>query len=421
MRAGLDLEQAPPASVPFRFFLSAPAFGVLAGLGLAWAGADALATRWSPVTLALTHLLTLGFATMVASGALFQMLPVLTGVAVPRPRPLAATVHGALVLGTLALVLGLLGVPALLPAALALLGVAFAALLAGTLVALVRIGARRNATVRGLRLALGALAVAVVLGLARLAAWGLGLGVPMLATDLHVAWALIGWIGLLIVSVSFQVVPMFQITPEYPRWMRTWLVPAVLGLLAVWSLGVVLGSPSTERLARLGVGTGIASWALTTIVLQRRRRRRIPEVTMGYWRLGTGSAMAAAVLWVLGDAAGPADRRELLTGVLVLVGAAQSIIHGMLYKIVPFLVWLHGRSRPDGVKSMSRVVPDVRVRRQLWLHAGALLALVAAVLAPVLAPFAGAVYALSCAALGYDLWSAARRLGRVAVAAPVRS
>ena len=74
MDASLSFEQAPPISVPFRFFLTAPLFGVAAGLLLIWFGADALASRWNAPTLALTHLLTVGFMLEAMCGALLQIL-----------------------------------------------------------------------------------------------------------------------------------------------------------------------------------------------------------------------------------------------------------------------------------------------------------------------------------------------------------
>ena len=73
--SGLLFEQAPPVSVPLRFLLTAPWFAVLAGALLAWAGPDALASRWTPALLGVTHLLTLGFMATAMVGALLQILP----------------------------------------------------------------------------------------------------------------------------------------------------------------------------------------------------------------------------------------------------------------------------------------------------------------------------------------------------------
>jgi hypothetical protein len=100
LTAGLSLEQAPPFNVPLRFFLTAPWFLVLAALtDCCGKGPDIFASRWLPAALALTHLLTLGFMAQVMLGALLQMLPVVVGVVVPRPRLTAALIHIPLTLG----------------------------------------------------------------------------------------------------------------------------------------------------------------------------------------------------------------------------------------------------------------------------------------------------------------------------------
>ena len=71
-RKGLRLDQAPPLHLPLRFFLTAPLFGVGAGLLLAWKGAELLLTPWSFPTVGLVQLSTLGFLTTVMLGALDQ-------------------------------------------------------------------------------------------------------------------------------------------------------------------------------------------------------------------------------------------------------------------------------------------------------------------------------------------------------------
>ena len=64
----LQLTRSPPFSVPLRFFLTAPLFGIAAAALIAWGGGEALVGRWSPQVLAITHLLTLGFMAMVMIG-----------------------------------------------------------------------------------------------------------------------------------------------------------------------------------------------------------------------------------------------------------------------------------------------------------------------------------------------------------------
>ena len=99
MQALLSFENAPPFAAPLRFFLTAPAFGVLGGLLLAWVGADIMASRWMPATLALTHLITVGFMLQIMLGALIQILPVVAGANLPRPLLLARVVNIGLSLG----------------------------------------------------------------------------------------------------------------------------------------------------------------------------------------------------------------------------------------------------------------------------------------------------------------------------------
>ena len=70
MQALLSYDRSPPIAAPFRFFLTAPAFGILAGVLLIWAGPNAFLSRWTSEALALTHLVTAGFMLQAMLGAL---------------------------------------------------------------------------------------------------------------------------------------------------------------------------------------------------------------------------------------------------------------------------------------------------------------------------------------------------------------
>ena len=73
-------------------------------------------------------------------------------------------------------------------------------------------------TARAMRLAALMLAATVLLGLILLSnhAFGWWLQARETLADLHLTWGLLGWVGILIVGVAYQVVPMFQLTPAYP-------------------------------------------------------------------------------------------------------------------------------------------------------------------------------------------------------------
>ena len=383
---GLDLQQAPPLSVPLRFFLTAPVFAFLAGLVALWQGPDLFASRWSPGALAATHLVALGCVTMVMAGALMQILPVLVGATIARPVVVASLVHAGLVSGTLALAGAFLSREAgLFVVAAVLLGAAVVVFLAAIAQSLVHLTARQP-MVRLLWLVAAALAVAVVLG-----AWlavRRAMPVPFAAAlaDLHPAWALLGWVGLLVVAIAQRVVPMFQLTPDYPGWTTRRLAMAIVVALGAWSVARASGSVVGSLAAAAALATLYAAFAATTLILQRKRKRRQADFNLRFWRAGMTLAIAAAVAWVVASAPVPLPPSFPVTvGVLAIVGAAVSLVAGMLYRIVPFLAWFHLFARAGAspaVPHLKQYLGDAAQRRHFVLHAASLALLLAATLRP---------------------------------------
>jgi len=414
----LSFDDAPPPSGPLRFFLTAPLFAIAAAAALSWYGGAALASRWSMSTLALTHMLTLGFLAMAMCGALLQILPVVAGVLIPRAALTAAVAHMALTAGTTLLACGFaLAQPLLFRLGGPLLGLAFCWLLAAAAPGLLRgMPEGAAATVAGIRLALLSLAAAVVLGIALAAGLGWSLRLPLLKlTDLHAAWGLLGWVGLLVMGVAFQVIPMFQSTPPYPRWASRWLPLALWLALAAWTMAA--GWPgAAQRVPAMLAALALAGFALLTLNLLRQRKRVRADATTLFWRLAQASMVLCAVVyaapWMVDEPA-----RPLLLGMLFIVGFGSSAVSGMLYKIVPFLLWYDLQSRPrmdrktlPGIKAL---LPDRAAEQQFWLHLAALALLVAAPLAPqLLARPAAAAFGLSSLRLWLNLmraWLAHRR------------
>jgi hypothetical protein len=418
--AGLSFEQAPPFSVPLRFFLTAPRFLVLAALLLLWQGPAIFASRWLPATLALTHLLTLGFMAQVMLGALLQILPVVVGVVVPHPRVTAALIHIPLTLGALALPIAFLsGRPLWFHPALGLLGLSFGVALIAIHLALWRAPVV-SGTVIALRCALGALLVTVGLGLSLGCYFGWGLNLPVIAmTHLHAAWGLVGWTALLVAGVAYQVVPMFQITPPYPSWFVRGFAPLMAALLVAWSAFVLGGRTIAATLTSAALAVGLAVLAGTTLYLLTQRRRKIGDATLGYWRISMASLLAGALLWLatlLVPALASAPQVELLLGILLIFGFAVAVINGMAYKIVPFLAWFHLQAqlfRRAKVPNMKQLLPEARIRRQRWAYLTALLLLLAAAVYPAVFTYPAALaLGITGAWLGVNLWGVWRMYRR---------
>jgi len=376
--AGLRLDQAPPLAIPASFFLLAPAAVIASGIWLLVQGGDPLGSPWHPTTVILTHLATLGFLAAVMLGALYQMIPVVAGVPVPGVR----AAYGVLALfggGLVVLLVGLSGwkgVPIIIGGSAIL--AALVVFLLPVAFGMIR-GAARTMTVAGMGLSLVSLATVLTLGL--LMAWGFATGnFPGARTwwvQVHLCVGLLGWVGMLISSVSWQVVPMFYLSPEPGRAEKV-LVWGLVLLGVVAPVVLLLAGPSpvtaSKVLAVAAAPAVAAIWLLhplSTLVRIARRTRRRPDASLLFWRFGLLVALTLPPLAVL--AVMSRDLRwPVLVGWLACWGWAGAIVHGMLGRIISFLVWFHRFSPLIGkipVPSMRKLLPERHVRIGFALHA----------------------------------------------------
>ena len=96
---------------------------------------------------------------------------------------------------------------------------------------------------------------------------------------------------------------------------------------------------------------------------------------------------------------------------LFIFGFAVSVINGMLYKIVPFLVWFHLQSRLPknrAVPNMKQIIPHHAAWRQMRAHTAALLLLLGSIAWPMLIYPAALALGLTSCMLWLNLFSATR-------------
>ncbi|MDQ6960432.1 MAG: hypothetical protein Q9M27_05320 [Mariprofundaceae bacterium] len=390
----------------------------MAAIILIAAGPYALLRRWEPVTLTLTHLMTLGFITMAMIGAMLQMMSVVAGSPAWRPRLVSTVVHSLLCLGVVALAGGFwLDYAGLMWFGLPMLAMGLIFFLATIALSLAR-SRVHSPTVTGMCLAVVSLTITFAFGL-RIGAehiWQFQTHVHHSWTNVHLAWALIGWVGLLVISVAYEVVPMFQLTPPYPAWMQRWLSKWMMVVLILWTGAYLLTMPGwLLTLLGLCIAAALICFAATTLYLQSHRRRRRSDVTMDFWRIGMLSLFASVLLWISGQflpALATWPHYDLLLGTTYIAGFAVSVINGMLYKIVPFQVWFHLQSRyisQTGLPTVKEIIPDHRARWQMRFHLSALLLLAAAVVWPEWLTYAaGILFAVSFFLLAFNLFAAGR-------------
>lgn len=398
------------------------ALGVLGlvafGAALVLRAADVQGFFFQPLLLGLVHLCVLGWLMPIALGALHQLVPVVFEVPV-RSERVAWAAFGLYTAGALGFICHMwLGETDLwLPVA----GTTTAAavwLYAGNLLATLRRSEQRSLTGAYVVAALGYLLAATALG--ALLAWNLHAPfLPVFHIALlraHAHLAAFGFFGLLIMGVAYRLLEMFLLSNGAPE--RAGWVAFGATNLAVVLLTASFTAGSRADLLCAGVAAaavGVGAFFVQVRAIHARRMQRRADVA---WRhtftslvyLGA-AVVAGGVLAVVTLPPPWWDRVHLVYGLLALPGFIGTIVVGQLYKIVPFLIWLHRFSAFVGLKKVpgaSELLPERAKRVQYLLqHAG--IALLAAGLLADWAPLrvAGASAFLASALL------VARNLGVV--------
>jgi hypothetical protein len=178
----------------------------------------------------------------------------------------------------------------------------------------------------------------------------------------------------MLAAVGAVVVPMFQLTPDYPGWFGRGFSRAALGVITLWTLADLAGWEYLSAFLAVMVVLTAATFAVLTLNIQRQSKRAKRDAVQRYWRVAMFSALAACFLWLAARCVPQLSDWNgwpLLFGVLLLFGGFMPVIIGMLYKISPFLVWLHlqnlGRGRL-AAPNMKKVLAEVHMERQMLAH-----------------------------------------------------
>lgn len=347
---------------------------VLMVAGLAYPEAPLQATP----TFAAVHLLTIGWLSTLMFGALYQFVPVITGVELPTQRvpllTLMATQLGlvGLVAGFLAPAYGVDHAWGCLPVGgtLAAAGLGGGALF---LLSVIRHASERALSARFVAAGLAFLVLTLALGVCFTLALALP-GAPdwLIETlrrglDVHVLVGLGGWFTLTALGVAYRLLSMFILAPEEETRRGVWSFRLTAGGFALMlPAGLALpGAKVGTALFAAGVvaAVGIALYLAEMARLFRHRQRRELELNsraavaaLAALALAVAIALAAGATGRLADVAGP-------LGYLVLFGWLSGLSLSQLYKIVPFLTWLERYGARLGKGRVPRVQDLVNERR----------------------------------------------------------
>ena len=373
-QGGLSLEQAPPLSVVLRFFVTASVFGILLGIFLLTQSLNLTTLSSYSTQLITIHTLSLGVMASFMLGALFQMLPVLAGVVIKTPTTKAMMVHGLLTVGVLIqlFAFGIGSNTLLYFLASAYLGSAlfYALYLMGK--ELLKIKTHSSSS-KGILFALFGLMFTTIFGIyLLLTEGGFISGVEFgHIKELHYSFALFGWVSLLIVSVSFQVIEMFYVTPSYPKKIRQYLTVTLLGVLILKSILLLLNYQTTLLTAI--VSLLFLAYAVATIERLMQRKRPVADATVWFWLFGMALFILSMTIVFIGSFLTISSTLQQLS-YIAFIGFALSIVFAMIYKIVPFLTWFHLSNQGYmEAPMMHDVIHPKKAKIHFYIHVATLL------------------------------------------------
>jgi len=400
---GLSLDQAPPLSVVFRFFFLGSLFGILAGVLLFFYQTDIFdASTIAAITF--THLLTLGVMLSFMFAALFQMLPVIAGITLTSPVKRANVLLYPFAMGTITLLLGFnfSQLPWLYTLSAVLLGITLLGTILPMLISLFKLQ-NHSASSKGMSIVLFTLVLVVLLAfylLASLGGYVDGSYYTQVKTA-HYSFGLFGWISLLIISISFQVIEMFYVTPSYPKILSHYLPLTILLLLVVTTV-LAFCIPTVWVFSHSLLALLLSVYALLTLKRLTQKKRPLSDATVWFWRMGLVSLLLSMLSVLILDFTDLTVLKPL--SYILFASFALSIVFAMFYKIVPFLTWFHLSSQGYfTAPMMHEVIHPKTAKKHLYIHLATILTFSLSLL---FAPFiflAGTLTILSFGWLSYQI------------------
>lgn len=399
----LSLDQSPPFRASLRFFMTAPLF-ILVGCILFLLFKIDPFERWDIETIGILHFFNLGFLVMVVMGALTQMLPVLAGTPIPNVLWFSRITHVLITLGSILFPLGIMTMNQLMiqwGGGLALLSIIifFTTILWSLRKAL------PSFTVSCFKLSASSVLIMIVFAGRLALSWAGWLDFSsdrMGLIELHIAWAMFGFLFILILGVSHKVVPMFYVTNDYPLWFSKYIAKVVFFLLLGWSMVFLTETQFLIPIIKSLLAVTVMIYASQTFRRFVNRKRKVTDTTVLFWKtsmvfFALGSAFYSIIQYW------PSPKMEVAASLFFGI-ALLSLISGMLYKIIPFLTWFHLTARNiNKVPTMRELLPNRYTLRQYYMHLVAILFLFLSVLVPMLRAIYGVSLGLSMLLLLFNL------------------
>jgi len=363
---GLSLDQAPPYKTPLFYYMIGVFYLILFSISLLIYG-QTTEDRFYYESIAITHILTLGFFTHIMFGSLFQMVPVIIGESYKNVAFRAKIILISLNIGIVSFVVSfLLDIKIFMHIAMLFL---VATLLYFSIYSFVTIykTVDKNQTVKTFLTALVFLAMGAIFGLFSLLVHG-GYIEDSKFGDIHFTFMIFGWIFLLLSGVAYKVIPMFYVAKEYPIFVKNYFYIITSVLLIAIAFTTAYHFNLVLNALKILLAILSSSFALITINILKNRKRKRVDTTVNLWYFSMLNLFIASIMWIV--SIGFNLELGFSFGVVFGLGFIYALINGMLYKIVPFLTWFHLSSAFIFDAEMSQVIKAKMMKIQFYIFVG---------------------------------------------------
>lgn len=375
---------APPFSMVSKYFIASVfSFILLCGLMVLYS-ADLQGHHFQPKLLALTHIATLGWITMVIFGAMFQLVPVVLEVKLFSAwlGEIQFWIYSA---GTAGLVYGFwfFHVGAFFTVSASLITLAMVLFILNIVMTMGRV---KQWNITGLFL-LSALVYLTITALAGLLL-SINLGYPFISRihldylKIHAHLGFIGWVVMVIMGVGLKLIPMFGLSHGYStKPARVALVLVNIGLLGMSVEWLLTGAAWLLTTYGMILVLGLLAFVVQLVLILKQRMRRIFDLGMKhsvvaftYFLLSTLFGFGLATVEI--ESTELRESLILMYGGMIMLGFFSMLIVGQMYKIVPFLVWFHTFSDKVGkepVPMLKDMFNETLGSVQFWIMNGGIL------------------------------------------------
>lgn len=348
---------SPPFKVVVKYFVAGIMSFLLLNFLLLLNYDDVSGHHFQPKILSLTHIATLGWITMIIFGAMIQLVPVVLEVKLFSSK-LAEIQFWIFVLGIAGLVYKFwhfnsfinFTIPAIL------LNLSMYIFIFNITITMMRVK-QWNITGTYLASALFYLFITAVAGLLL----AINLDTPYIKINhlqylnLHAHVAFIGWVSMVVMGVTYKLIPMFLLSHNFKLFFAK--IALVLVNVGLFGISIIMLYSQISKLYYLFVlmiGLGMLLFLIQVIIIFKNRIRKKFDVGI---KFSLAAYIALGVITFLGIVISFIDYQNifnitLIYGYLIIFGYLSMLIVGQMYKIVPFLVWYNKYSSKVGLEKV---------------------------------------------------------------------